>query len=74
MSQEPVHKWNLAKVAEWLTEKGFDKYCSKFTNQKIDGKVLLLLNETDLKTAPLNITVSTQWINNEFFTPTVWYT
>lgn len=55
MAQEPVHKWDCNKVAEWICEKGFSKYSGRFNVQKIDGKALLLLHETDLKSPPLNI-------------------
>ncbi|KAK9503313.1 hypothetical protein O3M35_011912 [Rhynocoris fuscipes] len=56
-STEQVLKWNPDKVAEWLIEKGFSKYCVMFKDHKIDGKALLLISETDLKTPPLNINI-----------------
>ncbi|CAH1392409.1 unnamed protein product [Nezara viridula] len=57
MAQEPIHKWDCEKVVEWLNDKGYSKYAPKFFLNKIDGKALLLLTETDLKTPPLNIEI-----------------
>nr|QQM99880.1 sphingomyelin synthase [Nephotettix cincticeps] len=53
-----VIEWSTDAVAEWLKEKGHSKYVDLLCNQhSIDGKALLLLNEHDLRTSPLNIQV-----------------
>lgn len=55
---EQVLKWTADKVSDWLVEKGFSKYSNVFKEHKIDGKALLLINEADLKSAPISINVS----------------
>ncbi|XP_073990107.1 ceramide phosphoethanolamine synthase-like isoform X2 [Rhodnius prolixus] len=55
---EQVLKWTADKVSDWLVEKGFSKYSNVFKEHKIDGKALLLINEADLKSAPISINES----------------
>lgn len=53
-----VIEWSPKTVAEWLEAKGFSKYTYLICDQhRIDGKILLLLNENDLKSPPLGIEV-----------------
>ena len=47
---DAVSKWSITDVAEWLRAKGHDEAIVRTCiQQKIDGKSLLLLIETDLK-------------------------
>jgi len=58
MAGDHVLNWSPERVGEWLNEKGHSKYTNLFTKEhKIDGRALLLMSETDLKTPPLNLTV-----------------
>ncbi|XP_066942332.1 sphingomyelin synthase-related protein 1-like [Macrobrachium rosenbergii] len=41
--------WSVAEVGCWLERLGFAQYKAAFTHHKIDGEVLLLLTEKDLK-------------------------
>lgn len=51
--------WSPQDVSIWLEKKGHGKYSKLLTEDHcIDGRALLLINETDLKTSPINITVS----------------
>ncbi|KAL1139212.1 hypothetical protein AAG570_009271 [Ranatra chinensis] len=51
-------EWSCEKVANWLKEKGHGKYSSLLCKEhKVDGRALLLITESDLKTPPLNINV-----------------
>lgn len=54
-----VTKWSSRDVAKWLRTKGHDEeYIALLCeNQRIDGKSLLLLTETDLKQPPIQIKV-----------------
>lgn len=53
-----VLDWSIDKVAEWLENKGHYRYVTLLCqSHQIDGKALLSLNETDLRSPPLNITV-----------------
>uniref|UniRef100_A0A0A9WX00 Sphingomyelin synthase-related 1 n=1 Tax=Lygus hesperus TaxID=30085 RepID=A0A0A9WX00_LYGHE len=56
-NREGVLKWSSERVADWLNDKGFPNYVQLFKENKVDGKVLLLINENDLKSPPLNIKV-----------------
>ena len=50
--------WSTDKVAEWLRQNGFGKYEDLFCKEhEIDGEVLLLLNENDLRNPPLSLSV-----------------
>lgn len=54
-----VINWSPRDVSDWLEEKGHSKYSKLLTEDHcIDGRALLLINETDLKTSPININVS----------------
>ena len=56
---ETVTKWTSAEVAVWLRSKSHDESYIKSLcdGQKIDGKSLLLLTESDLKSASLQFKV-----------------
>lgn len=53
-----VMDWSFEVVGEWLESKGYGKYVNLFKNHSIDGKALLLINESDLRSPPLEIHVS----------------
>lgn len=54
-----VLDWSIDKVAEWLEHKGHYRYVHLLCkSHQIDGKALLTLNESDLRSPPLNISVS----------------
>ena len=44
-----MENFSVSEVKDWLKENNFDEYIDEFEKQKIDGKVLLTLTETDLK-------------------------
>ncbi|XP_072159026.1 sphingomyelin synthase-related protein 1 [Bemisia tabaci] len=49
--------WSVKHVKQWLHEKGYDERLrSTFEKNRIDGKALLLLNDSDLRSPLLNIT------------------
>uniref|UniRef100_A0A8D8RZC7 Sphingomyelin synthase-related 1 n=1 Tax=Cacopsylla melanoneura TaxID=428564 RepID=A0A8D8RZC7_9HEMI len=51
-----VLDWTIDKVAEWLENKGHYRYVNLLCkSHQIDGKALLTLNESDLRSPPLNI-------------------
>ncbi len=51
-----VHRWTCKDVGLWLKGNGFDEYVDLFSDEhKIDGKVLLVLNEDDLRNPPLEL-------------------
>ncbi|KAI5699310.1 hypothetical protein M8J75_000966 [Diaphorina citri] len=53
-----VLDWSIDKVAEWLEHKGHYRYVHLLCkSHQIDGKALLTLNESDLRSPPLNISV-----------------
>ncbi|XP_014251083.1 sphingomyelin synthase-related protein 1-like [Cimex lectularius] len=52
-----VINWTADDVSGWLSNKGFTKYSGIFKDNKIDGKALLLIDENDLKSPPLNIKI-----------------
>ncbi|XP_072050859.1 sphingomyelin synthase-related protein 1-like [Amphiura filiformis] len=53
-----VEKWSTNDVSEWLQQNGFSKYCDLFCEEHdIDGQVLLLLTEADLRNPPLSLSV-----------------
>lgn len=56
LESKPVHEWSVGDVGEWLKETGFVSLESDFQEHDIDGKVLLLLTEEDLRRPPLTIT------------------
>nr|CAD7392824.1 unnamed protein product [Timema cristinae] len=51
-----VLNWSVDDVECWLKNNDFQNYVFLFCNKhRIDGKALLLLTETDLRTPPLQI-------------------
>ena len=50
-----VHEWTVQDVADWLRQNDFTQYLQLFVQHKIDGTVLLSLNEKDLRKPPLSI-------------------
>ena len=52
---ESVSEWSCSDVSKWLNANGFDAYSSQFFDQGIDGEVLLMLTEKDLKDPPMRI-------------------
>lgn len=53
-----VINWSPRDVSVWLEKKGHSKYSKLLTEDHcIDGRALLLINESDLKTPPININV-----------------
>jgi SAM domain (Sterile alpha motif). len=60
MASPSVLDWTVDDVAIWLQGNGHEEYVRLLcTEHRIDGKALLILTETDLKSAPLNIMVCT---------------
>jgi hypothetical protein len=58
MATASVLDWTADDVAIWLRGNGHEKYINLLCQiHRIDGKALLLLAETDFRTAPLNIQV-----------------
>jgi hypothetical protein len=58
MATASVLDWTVDDVAIWLRENGHEQYISLLCeNHHIDGKALLLMTETDIRTDPLNIKV-----------------
>ncbi|CAJ0917881.1 unnamed protein product, partial [Mesorhabditis belari] len=52
-----VLRWTTDDVRRWLLNKGFEKYSRLIADEhQIDGKILLLLTEDDLREKPLQIT------------------
>ena len=49
--EESPLRWTDEDVSFWLNSKGFEEYCTTFTNQKVNGKILLLLKDEDLFTS-----------------------
>ncbi|XP_071953795.1 sphingomyelin synthase-related protein 1-like isoform X1 [Antedon mediterranea] len=50
--------WTCSDVEQWLIHNGFQQYSKILCDKhKIDGKALLLLNEDDLKTPPLQLKI-----------------
>ncbi|XP_050541009.1 sphingomyelin synthase-related protein 1-like isoform X2 [Daktulosphaira vitifoliae] len=55
---DSVINWTSQAVSHWLHKKGHGKYSHLLTEEHcIDGRALLLINETDLKSPPLSIKV-----------------
>jgi len=50
-----VEDWTYHDVASWLSINSLGEYATTFKQQKIDGKVLLMMEDTDLKSPLLNI-------------------
>ncbi|KAL0484314.1 sphingomyelin synthase-related protein [Acrasis kona] len=50
-------EWDCARVQQWLRDIGLEEYTDTFKNHKIDGNVLSMLNETDLREKPLCMSV-----------------
>lgn len=58
MEEKDVPAWNCEDVRSWLEKHGFENYGYKFCVQhKIDGPVLLSLQESDLRQPPLQLEV-----------------
>uniref|UniRef100_A0A0N4Z782 ADP-ribosyl cyclase/cyclic ADP-ribose hydrolase n=1 Tax=Parastrongyloides trichosuri TaxID=131310 RepID=A0A0N4Z782_PARTI len=41
--------WNVENVQCWVAKIGFEEYCESFGKHKVDGDLLLLLNENELE-------------------------
>ena len=53
-----AQQWTTDDVARWLQQNGFGKYSDLFCKEHdIDGQVLLLLTENDLREPPLSLSV-----------------
>lgn len=55
MEGSPRH-WSCARVGQWLTDTGFQKYRQAFEDGKIDGETLFDLTKEAMGRDPLNIT------------------
>ena len=55
MSITPVSKWTVREVGGWLRKEGIAEYEPLFASQGIDGEVLLMLREDDLRQVPFCI-------------------
>ncbi|CAM6090327.1 unnamed protein product [Calypogeia fissa] len=45
----PPSDWSVGDTAQWLAQQGFARYASSFVDNDIDGAILLLLTEEDLR-------------------------
>jgi hypothetical protein len=52
-----VDAWSADDVAKWLMNCNLSSYSDRFKQHRIDGPVLLMLNETDLREKPLCVDV-----------------
>lgn len=53
-----VRQWSCKDVGLWLKRNGFDEYMDLFSDEhRIDGKVLLVLSEDDMRNPPLELKV-----------------
>ncbi|WAQ96972.1 SAMD8-like protein [Mya arenaria] len=52
-----VASWSKEQVASWLEKKGLGDYAEVFQRHKIDGSVLLMMKESDLRQPPLEINI-----------------
>lgn len=55
MPLKNVVEWTSSDVSAWLNENGYGEYAGIFRTNGIDGKVLLMLKEEDLKSEYMNI-------------------
>lgn len=55
MPLKNVIEWTPNDVVAWLKETGHAEYANLFYKHEIDGKVLLMLKEEDLKSDIMNI-------------------
>lgn len=55
MPLKNVIEWTPTDVIAWLKEIGYEEYAALFYKHEIDGKVLLMLKEEDLKSDIMNI-------------------
>eukprot|EP01060_Flectonema_neradi_P008311 TRINITY_DN1593_c0_g1_i1.p1 TRINITY_DN1593_c0_g1~~TRINITY_DN1593_c0_g1_i1.p1 ORF type:complete len:358 (+),score=23.35 TRINITY_DN1593_c0_g1_i1:90-1163(+) len=55
MTASQVSKWTVTDVGSWLRKEGIAEYESLFASQGIDGEVLLMLKEEDLRQTPFSI-------------------
>lgn len=53
--EKTVDEWTISNVSSWLTSCGLDALVQKFEEQEVDGRVLLMLSEEDLRGEPLKI-------------------
>lgn len=53
--EKTVDEWTISDVSDWLVAGGFNDLVHKFEEQEVDGKVLLMLTEEDLRGEPLTI-------------------
>lgn len=54
--QKPVKQWSYVDVADWLSSEGFANYADRIAfDHKIDGSMLLMLTERDLREKPLEM-------------------
>lgn len=65
--------WTCDHVKEWLNNNNHSKFTYLFCNQHaIDGKALLLLTETDLRSPSLGIQVGSE-MSSQFVTLTLFH-
>ncbi|KAH3747465.1 sphingomyelin synthase-related protein 1-like [Dreissena polymorpha] len=57
MENQDVLSWTCKDVGDWLKENGFEKYAGEFSVHKIDGLVLLMMDEADLRQPPLQLEI-----------------
>jgi hypothetical protein len=56
-SHRIIEEWSTSDVHQWLIDNGFKHIAEEIAyNQKVDGSVLLLLTEDDLRQPPLSLT------------------
>ncbi|KAJ9445381.1 Sphingomyelin synthase-related 1 [Diplonema papillatum] len=55
LPMKAVATWSSLDVSDWLRESGLGEYVTKFSEQRIDGSVLLAMAESDLRQPPLAI-------------------
>jgi len=75
MATASILDWTVDDVAIWLRGNGHGQYINLLCDiHRIDGKALLLLTETDFRTAPLSIQVGliniyVMFLNYQVFIP-----
>ena len=52
-----VEKWDHSQVCEWLKKNGFNKYTHLVKEHNLDGSVLLMMKESDLRQPPIQLNV-----------------
>ena len=48
-SSLPSYHWTIEDVSTWLGQLGLQKYIDIFATNQVDGKVLLVIQKSDLK-------------------------